>query len=200
MTAPPITVFFDFACPFSYVTLAALQERAAAGEIELRARALERFPPAAPLGAPEGEAEWGEEVERRAAELGLPLRAPGFRPRTRKAHEAVAFAARRGLATPMRSAIFAAYWGEARDIGRIDVLVGLGGAAGMDAEELRIALDIDQHADAVLHDEEVAARLRVARTPTLFVGTGPRARILVGAVGPAELAEAIAEGRRGGGE
>jgi len=191
LRALPVTVFFDFTCPYSYVAVAALQRRAASGDVEVRGRALELFPAPEPLRAPGEDPPWEEEVAPRAAELRLELRAPGFRPRTRKAHEAAAFAAERGVAPEMRSAIFSAYWVEGLDIGRIDVLAALAGGIGLDAEDLRIELDIDRYRDAVLADEALARRLRIARTPTLFVGTGPAARVLVGAPSGEELEAAI---------
>lgn len=190
MSTLPVTVFFDFTCPASYVAVTALQRLAAGGSLEVRARALERFPAPVPLAAPpEGEA-W-EEALRLAEGAGLALRAPAFRPRTRKAHEAAAFAAERGRADAMRSAIFSAYWTEGLDIGRIDVLASLAGELEMDPEDLRIELDIDRHRDAVLADEALAERLRIGRTLTIFVGTGPGALVLIGARSPEELEREI---------
>ena len=91
----------------------------------------------------------------------------------------------------MRDAIFAAYWGEERDIGRVDVLMELIGRLDVDPTDLKIALDIDLHAATVDADEELARRLRVPGVPTLFIGTGPGARVLVGAQDRATLDEAI---------
>ena len=127
-----------------------------------------------------------------AAAEGVTLRDPGFAPRTRKAHEAARFAAERGLEAPMREAIYRALWEEGRDIGRIDVLRDLIAPLGVDPEELKIALDIDRWSDEVEADERVAARLRVAAVPTLYLGTGPTARILLGARTRAGLDEALA--------
>ncbi|HET8655426.1 MAG TPA: DsbA family protein [Longimicrobiaceae bacterium] len=189
---PPITIFSDFSCPFSYVTEVALRRRAAAGGLEIRYRAFEIYPaPARPI-APAEEPGWDERVRPLARELGVDLRAPGFRPRTRKAHEAYRFAVERGVGDGMRRAIFRAYWGEERDIGRIDVLGELIARLDVDPEDLRIALDIDRFHDEVVGDEEIAARLRVRATPTVFIGTGRDARIHVGALGPAALDEALA--------
>ena len=61
--------------------------------------------------------------------------------------------------------IFAAYWTEGRDIGRIDVLSELASSVGLDPEELKIALDIDKFSDEVLRDRELAQKLRVPGTP-----------------------------------
>lgn len=188
----PITLFSDFSCPFSYVTEVVLRRRAATGGVEIRYRAFEIFPAPAQAVAPSEEPGWEERIRPLARELGIALRAPGFRPRTRKAHEAYRFAAERGVGDGMREALFRAYWSEERDIGRIDVLGELIAPFGVDPEDLRIALDIDRFHDEVVQDEEIAARLRVRATPTVFIGTGRDARIHVGALSPAALDEALA--------
>jgi len=191
LSALRISFFFDFTCPFSYVTGAALREPDARGDVVVRARAVERFPAPAPLPSPAEEGGWEEAVRPLAEALGLPLRVPGFRPRTRKAHEAAWFAQEQGAGRAMREAIFAAYWGEERDIGRIDVLADLAEGAGLDPVSLRIALDIDRYRGEVLRDEETAERLRIRATPVLFLGSGPGARILVGAQGREQIESAI---------
>lgn len=145
--------------------------------LEVRYRAFERFPAPSVLAAPPevGAARSGAQL------LGLPLEAPGFRPRTRKAHEAARFAAERGMEARYRAAVYSAYWGDGRDVGRIDVLAALAEEVGLDPVEARIALDIDRHREAVLSDETLAARLGVTEVPTLFLGLGAGARVLQGA-------------------
>jgi predicted DsbA family dithiol-disulfide isomerase len=187
-----LTLFSDFTCPYSYVTEAALRQvLAEGGEVEVRYRALELYPASTEAVAPADEEGWEVAVRPMAEALGLTLSVPGFRPRTRKAHEAATFATERGLGDAMRKAIFAAYWGEERDIGRVDVLMELVERLGVDPTDLKIALDIDLHARSVTEDEELARRLRVPGSPTLFIGTGPSARVLVGAQDRAALDEAI---------
>jgi predicted DsbA family dithiol-disulfide isomerase len=186
---PQITVFSDFGCPYCYLTEAALRHVLGPDASAVRFRAFELYPAPAPLAPPPREA--GPGLEGLAAELGLPLRPPGFRPRTRKAHEAAALAAAQGDPAALRAAIFDAYWVEGRDIGRIDVLAELAPAAGLDPFELKVALDIDRFRDEVERDRALAARLRVAAVPTTFVGTGPEARVLLGAQTPAALDAAI---------
>lgn len=189
MSTLPITIFADFTCPFSYVTEAALWRRAARGGVEVRPRAYELYPVPAPLPGPE--AGWREPLEPLLRELALEARPPALRPRTHKAHEAAAFAAERGVGEAMRAAIYAAYWADGEDIGRIDVLLARIQPLGVDPEELKIALDIDRHRDEVLRDRALAERLRITGTPTLFLGTGSAARALVGAQSPAQLDAAV---------
>jgi predicted DsbA family dithiol-disulfide isomerase len=191
--AQAATIFSDFTCPFCYVTEATLWRRAESGVLNVRYRALELYPHPAPAPSPREENGWRPAVEPLAVELGLTLRAPGFRPRTRKAHEAACFAAVRGLEQQLRRAIFTAYWEQEKDIGRIDTLVEIARDVGIDAEELKIALDIDTHSDEVRHDGEVARQLNLPGAPALYLGLGPGARVLLGAPSSTAIDEAIAD-------
>ncbi|MDQ3557428.1 MAG: DsbA family protein, partial [Gemmatimonadota bacterium] len=135
----PTWAFLDFTAPLCYVADAALRRLEEEGRMELHLRAAELFPvPEEPPPIPD--AEWSE-AEPLAEAAGLPLLRPRFRPRTAKAHEAVRLAGEHGLATPMRAAIFAAFFAEGRDIGRIDVLVELGERLGMELSLLKAGLD-----------------------------------------------------------
>ena len=155
--------------------------------VDLIHRAYELYPEPAQLAGPVVEGETWERLVFLAAALDLPLRPVEFGARTRKAHEASFFARTRGRERQLRHEIFTAYWSDQRDIGRIDVLTELASRAGMDAEDLRIALDIDQFEADVRHDQEVAQRLRVPGTPTIFIGSGPRAQVVIGARSRSEL-------------
>jgi predicted DsbA family dithiol-disulfide isomerase len=161
--AVPITLFADFTCPACHVTEAALWRIAAEGGVTVTCRA----------------------AELEAVDDGSP------RPRTGKAHEAAKLAREQGAEQAMRLAIYRAYWDDGLDIGRIDVLQRLAPAAGLDPIDVKIALDIDRFRDEVLRDQEVARRLGIRRGPVLYLGTGPRARILIGAQTEDEIREAI---------
>ena len=81
----------------------------------------------------------------------------------------------------MREAIFRACFAEGRDVGRIDVLVEIGAALGLDATELKVVLDLDSFGAAVDADQALARRLGIEAVPALIVGGGAEARLLVGA-------------------
>lgn len=190
-----ITLFSDFTCPFSYVTEVGLRRvMGGGGAGEVRYLALELYPAPGEPVAPAEEEGWEEAVRPLAERLGIALRAPGFRPRTRKAHEAARFAEERGVGDAMREAIYRAYWAEERDIGRVDVLMEIVAPLGVDPVDLKIALDIDRYSESVVHDLRLAERLRVPGVPTLFIGTGPAATVLVGAQSPEALDEALRAG------
>ena len=184
-----ISVFSDFTCPFCYLTEAALWSSAASSH-PIAFHSVELYPEA-PRLAPAEEPEWRTALAGLAAELNRPLGSPDFRPSTRKAHEAARWARANASEREMRAAIFQAYWGDGEDIGRIDVLARLAADLTADATALKIALDIDLHAEEVLRDLLLAERLRITSVPTLFLGTGPDTRILLGAQSPASLDAAL---------
>ena len=191
----PITVFSDFACPYSYVTEAALRSLGL-DELAIQYRAFELFPDPVELPPLAIGDEERATLERLATFQGIDLSGGAARPRTRKAHEAARFARERDVEAAFRDLLYAALWRDGRDIGRIDVLVELAAAAGIEPEEMKIALDIDRHEADVLHDADVVGRLRLPGTPTIFLGTGPQARILAGAHGPAVLRTMIEDALR----
>jgi predicted DsbA family dithiol-disulfide isomerase len=175
----PITLFADFTSAASYVTEAALRRVGSGATVRYRAF-LEKE-----------RAGEDEEVARLATALALPLLGMATPPGTGKAHEASLLARERGLEESFREALYAAYWGEGRDIGRIDVLQDLAAGVGIDPFEMKVALDIDRHRDEVERDLAVADRLGIRRVPVLYLGTGSEAHILIGAQSPDRIATAI---------
>lgn len=164
-----ITVFADYVCPFSYLTWCGLDRAAAALGLEIAARAYELRPAPLALAAAPTPEEWAI-VSEIAAETGVPMRRPTFSPRTRKAHEATKYAATVGVQDQLRRAIFAAYFAEARDIGRIDVLVEIAGGLGIERTAMKVALDVDAHTDDVARDAALAQQLEIEGTPALVAG------------------------------
>jgi predicted DsbA family dithiol-disulfide isomerase len=162
-----LIIWADYVCPFCWLTetelirggpLMAQVER---GAFELR-----------PAGTPLPDANdpglqdvWARVVAPLARELDATLRYPTLMTRTRKAHEAAAYARSEGALEVMHEAIYRAYWEDGRDIGRIDVLVEVGATVGLDRGGLRVALDIDQWTGRVLEDQARAGQLGVHGVP-----------------------------------
>jgi predicted DsbA family dithiol-disulfide isomerase len=180
MAAVPVVVFSDFTCPFCHVTEAALRRLEREGRAAPRYAAFELHPTLAPLPA-EVPADDLAAARPLAEALGLVLAPPRSVPRTRKAHEAAKLAGQKGAEAAMRDALFAAYFAEGRDLGRIDVLVDVGRAVGLDATELKVVLDVDTFSGAVDADRALARRLGIEAVPALVVGGGAGARLVVGA-------------------
>lgn len=109
-------------------------------------------------------------VEMLAARLGVEMTLPPIQPRTRLAHEAVAFAADADAAGPLADALFRAYWEDGRDIGDIDVLCDIGASVGLDVDALRAALESRAFKDVVDADIQRAGSLGITAVPTLIIG------------------------------
>ena len=167
-----ITVFADYVCPFSYLSLEGLEAQAASGMV-VHWRAFELRPAQTPLLGPFADAEW-QMVQAVAAEHGSELTRPSVRPRTRKAHEATRLAQTLDRGDAMRRAIFDAYFRENRDIGRIDVLVEIGAGIGIEPAAMKVALDVDVHTADVEADQELASTLGIEGTPAFIAGADIR--------------------------
>ena len=98
---------------------------------------------------------------------GLDLPAPPIIPWTRKAHELCELARRRDCFHAVRRALFRAHFIDHTDIGRIDLLVEIAQAAGLDPSEARAVLDVDRHAAAVLGNRGRALEAGIRDVPAL---------------------------------
>jgi 2-hydroxychromene-2-carboxylate isomerase len=185
-------LFADFTSLASWLTEHALRPWEESAVVKLERRALELLPPGRTM--PTGDAAPAPELVRRAEGLGL-RPAPRVRVRTRKDPEALRFARAHGDEGALAGALYAAYWEEGRDIGRIDVVVEVGERMGLDPFALKVALDIDRFAEEVEADRRGAVEAGVSRLPTLIVaGDPPRVAAgpldetavarLIGPVGP----------------
>lgn len=171
-----LVVYSDYVCPFCYLGDTVVARLRGEG-LECTYRAFELRPAPGPLS--DGDSEyiqraWTQSVVGLADRFGVNIELPMSQPRSRKAHEVVAFARERGRFEEMHAAVFAAFFVRGSDIGRIDVLVGIGEALGFDRTELKVALDIDQYTDGVLAEERSAVEAGVVGVPTYITESGER--------------------------
>jgi predicted DsbA family dithiol-disulfide isomerase len=164
-----LIVWADYVCPFCWLAEVELSRGRLMEQIEQVERgAFELRPAGTPLPDPDAawlREGWDSVIEPLARELGVTIRYPELTTRTRKAHEAAAYARSEGALEAMHEAIYRAYWEDGRDIGRIDVLVEIGATVGLDRGGLRVALDIDQWTARVLEDQARAERLEIHGVP-----------------------------------
>ena len=166
-----LVVFADYASPLCYLAEVGLAQLVEEGvEVERRAFEVRPAPAALPdLRAASIRDDWDRRVRPLAERLACDIRFPPRPVRTRKAHEAAAFARSRGRSGAMSAAIYRAYFVDGRDIGRIDVLVAIGVEVGLDPGELKVELDVDRWTEQVAADEAEAARLGVTAVPAYGV-------------------------------
>jgi predicted DsbA family dithiol-disulfide isomerase len=193
-----LIVYADYVCPFCYLGELAIAPLRDEG-VRIENRPFELRPKPSPLpdmDAPYFREGWERSVLPIAAELGVTgMKRPTLATRTRKAHEAAAFAREHGAGAAMHRAIYEAYFLEQRDIGRVDVLVEIGASVGLDRLALKIALDIDRYTDEVVGFEEEAARLGITAVPAhLAAGADGRYRLMMGVRTTDEVRALLAAG------
>ena len=172
LTTPGPTLFFDFIDPGSY--LASLMIDGAGAADIVHWRGFELRPPPRPLIDP-GADDWRRyhtTIAKEAGVLGAGMQAPDLLPWTRKAHELTEFARDRDCYHAVRRALFMAHFIDRTDIGRIDLLVAVAHAAGLDRSEAKAALDVDRYTDTVSAHRDTARRVAVEGLPALVSGTG----------------------------
>jgi predicted DsbA family dithiol-disulfide isomerase len=147
--------------------------RAVVGEEELPdMEPFELRPPPEPLVEvtdPSLSDRWSE-ARRLGDESGVSFAPPRLVPWSRKAHELHLLAREHGVAHEVRLAVYEAYLLEGRDIGRVDVLVELATAAGLDRTETKAVLDVDRLEADVAEIRKRALEAGVTGPPELVVG------------------------------
>lgn len=184
MEPGPVSFFFDYLDPLSYLIRGELAELGEPGDAtalhgaRLRYVPLELRPPPAPLLDPDSGpwlARW-REATAAGETLGVRLARPGILPWTRKAHELAFHALEKGVGPAVHDALFDAVFVRGDDVGRVDVLVGIARRLGMDATETKAVLDVDRFADQVAALRAEALAAGVSDPPALVCG----ARLLQG--------------------
>lgn len=173
-----VFLYGDYGCPFTYVADARL--RAMAGEEGLRVRwrplSVRRAIPADGLpvresGQPPGE--WSaaaRELAPAARELALPFDPPDFLVNSHEALQAAEFARDVGGDAFLRlhRALFRAYLGEGRNIGRREVLLAVAGEVDLDPDALADALEDGRYERELGLAADEAERYGIDATPTML--------------------------------
>ena len=102
------------------------------------------------------------------------LLVPHLVPRSRKAHELFLHAETSGLGRAALEEIFNAFFVKGLDIGRVDILVGIGRSLGLDHTETKAVLDVDRFEAEAGHLTETADAAGVSTVPCLVT---PDARL-----------------------
>ena len=103
-----------------------------------------------------------------AERLGVTMRFPPVKPRTRLAQEAAHWARAQGRFEDYHEEIFRAFFERGEDIGDVDVLVALASKLKLDGDSLRQSIISHEFAESVIADEREAARLGVRGVPAFI--------------------------------
>jgi len=148
-----------------------------------------------PLLDPKGEyiqEHWRTRVTPMAAERALVMNIPPLQTRTRRAHETAAFARANGRFDAVHRALFRAIFAHGLDVNDADVLGTIAEEAGLNPEELRLALGTRAFTEVVDADVALAARLRIHSVPVMIVADDSgRGETVLGAVPFEMLGRAI---------
>jgi predicted DsbA family dithiol-disulfide isomerase len=190
---PEIEVWFDFACPFSYLARHRLRralDQAGGLAVSITSRSWQNDPTAPrDYGATMAEiaaARYGMTVDEaraansaltaEAAAEGLPYRIDDARPgNTFDAHRLFHFARSRGRGDDFEERVLRAFICEAVPIGDRDALVGLAVQVGLPLGDAETVLDGAQFADAVRDDRARGLTAGIEGVPFLLVDGRPLA-------------------------
>ncbi|UCC23821.1 MAG: DsbA family protein [Gemmatimonadales bacterium] len=167
-----VRIYLDYIDPGSFL----MDRRLGALEMSMEIT-VERLPwevrrPSEPMLAPSDAAWVGywTDMARQAREEGFSLVRPDLVPRTRKAHELALLSREKGYFDKVHRALMEGFHLQGHDLGRVDVLVELGRAQGLDLTEVKAVLDVDRHAETLDRIRDEAGALGVRGVPTLVAG------------------------------
>ena len=170
-----VAVFADFVCPYSYLAVDQIDRLAREYDVQPLWRPHWLHPDTPPEGVArernaerdERRAAWFKEM---APEQYPRMRFPEKRQYSFRAFEALEFAYDQGLDFPFKTAVYDLMWTEGGDIGELATLMAAAERVGLDAAELKIALEERTYAERALNAVLQAHELGVTNTPTIFLG------------------------------
>ncbi len=181
-TAIPVTLFFDYNCPFCYVASHRLERLGQRHALEILWRFLEIHPENPAKGKPLSELDYPPQQWRQMCaqlqgmleEEGLPWGGRTFTTNTRKAIllAQLVLLMHPGRFMALHHALFHAYFADCRNIGDETVLRELAREHGVE-DAMRVAWDTPKAMKVLLSHVEAAQELELTGVPTLVVAGRP---------------------------
>jgi predicted DsbA family dithiol-disulfide isomerase len=173
-----VAVFADFVCPYSFLAVEQIDRIAREYDLKPMWRPHWLHPDTPPEGTPrENNAATAASDERRhawfkemAPEIYPRIRFPAKRQYSFLAFEALEYASDYELDFAYKTAVYELMWTEGGDIGEAETLLLAADRVGLDAAELKVALDQRTYAERALEAVKQAHRIGVTSTPTIFLG------------------------------
>ncbi len=105
-----------------------------------------------------------------AADAGLELQHRDVIINSRRALGAAEFARERGRVDEMHQALFKAHWGGGGKLEDVEDLVRIGSSVGLEAGDLRTALEEDRYADVIDENRRIASSVGINAIPAHIFG------------------------------
>ena len=173
-----VVVFADFVCPYSYLAVDQIDRLAREYDVKPLWRP-HWLHPDTPLEGSPREPTSDNIARRERLHAWIKEMAPDQYPRIRfpekrhysfRAFEALELAYDRGLDFAFKTALYELMWTEGRDIGEIETLVDAALRVGIDATEMKTALDEGLYVERALDAVNQARQIGITNTPTIFLG------------------------------
>lgn len=172
-----LTVFYDYICPFCYITSKNLEALSSEFNLDIEWRGIEIHPEYRADAQKGGKSlkslKTVESIKGAAKESGMEMLLPGFRTNSRLSLEASEFAKTRGRFMSFHNLIYEAYFMERKNIGDVEIVLQAGIAAGLDGKELEECLAGRTMFHKVEENKKAAQSNLVTGVPTLIMGNFP---------------------------
>jgi predicted DsbA family dithiol-disulfide isomerase len=112
--------------------------------------------------------QYREHLKAVARDAGIPLASNRIVANSHRSLEFAEFARDRGKFDEAHEALFHAYFGEARDIGNVDVLADIATAIGLDVDEWRTEVALGRYAALIDQATAIARQQGCSSTPTMI--------------------------------
>jgi predicted DsbA family dithiol-disulfide isomerase len=173
-----VRIFSDFTCPFCYIGSGIIEELKQEFDFKEEWVSYELHPETPEEGVlladrfPDYDLDaLFEELRIKGARYGCEFGEVSLLSNSRMALEASEFARDHGKHHDFHSAVFRTYFGEARDIGQVAILLDIAAQVGLDADELHTTLKQQRYSERLKAGREEGALYEVSVLPT-FVFNG----------------------------
>ena len=172
-----LTVFYDYICPFCYITSKNLKTLSNEFELDIEWKGIEIHPEYPGEGQKSSKSlksiKTVESIKGAAEESGIEILLPGFRTNSRLSLEASEFAKTSNRFKSFHNLIYEAYFVERKNIGDMETILQAGAMAGLDGTGLEECLRSRTMFHKVEENKKDAQSNLVVGVPTLIMGGFP---------------------------
>jgi len=172
-----ITVYYDYVCPFCYITSQRLDILSGEYDLDIDWKGIEIHPEYPIEGKKRGKtarsSRFAEIIRGAANEDGLKIKLPGFATNSRLSLEASEFAKTRNRFNEMHNGLYEAYFLKKQNIGDIKIILDVADEASIQREELKECLERRTMYDKIEENKREAQDNMVLGVPTLFLNGFP---------------------------